>query len=197
MTQFEGDLAQSHQVIGAVQAETGHPAAALASFERAGDPRERRALKPIGHGLPEPPGPEPCVCRACHRAERAQVAGCARVSAGDRHHGARREPAAERLPPLQSGVFPLAAIWRRGRARLGAHGRRRRSLRRAGGATRFAARQAPACSTLRLCARTPISIRCAARPDFQELLLDLSFPADPFAGPPPGEGARTRRNETD
>ena len=35
MTRFEGDLAQTHQVIGAVQDRTGHPAEALASYERA------------------------------------------------------------------------------------------------------------------------------------------------------------------
>jgi serine/threonine-protein kinase len=35
VTKFEGDLAQSHQTIGAIQDQTGHPAAALASFERA------------------------------------------------------------------------------------------------------------------------------------------------------------------
>jgi hypothetical protein len=35
VTRFEGDLAQSHQVIGAIQDQTGHSAAALASFERA------------------------------------------------------------------------------------------------------------------------------------------------------------------
>ena len=35
VTRFEGDLAQSHQVIGSIQDQTGHPAEALASFERA------------------------------------------------------------------------------------------------------------------------------------------------------------------
>jgi eukaryotic-like serine/threonine-protein kinase len=197
VTQFEGDLAQSHQVIGAVQAATGHPAAALESFERAREILENLTLS----------NPSVTVFRS-RLSQSHAYAGLAIERSGRRSEAAREfqraiaimEPIASQQPSAYH-LYNLACF----RSLLYGVAAEPGSELTAAAAERLGAQ---AVDTLRRAAAAGlldiVFMRkdtdldpLRARPDFQKLLLDLSFPADPFPGRPPGEGARTRRSETD
>ena len=66
VTEFQSDLATSHNNIGNLLRDTGKPAEALAATSGAVDPRAAGAGEPHGHRVPEPPGPEPQQHRRLH-----------------------------------------------------------------------------------------------------------------------------------
>ncbi len=181
VTLFQGELAQGHQVIGSIQDETGHPALALASFERAQAILQRLVAANPRHAL----------SRSRLAASHSYV-GMMRQRAGRPAEAAvefRRAVAImERLCELQPDAYNLynLACFRSllsGIAAQPGSGLTASEVSSLGEQAVEALRRAVAAGLhdLAFMRRDPDLDALRSRSDFQLLLLDLAFPDDPFA----------------
>jgi tetratricopeptide (TPR) repeat protein len=181
VTLFEGDLAQSHQVIGSIQDQTGHPLEALASYERA------RAI------LQKLTDLNPSLTLFQNRlAMSHSYLGLARQRGGRPAEAAvefRRAIAImERLAILQPDGYNLynLACFRSLLSGIGAQpgsGIPPEEVSRVADQAVQALHQAVAAGSrdVAFMRRDTDLDPLRSRPDFQMLILDLDFPKDPFA----------------
>ena len=183
VTRFEGELAQSHQGIGSIQDLTDRPAGGP-RIVRSGtdDLAETGRRQPVDDELSKQAGHE--LLLHGHRA------GSARAGPPRRPPSYKKAVAImERLAKLQPNGYDLynLACFRSLLSGIAArpglrHDGRRRSQSWANRPSRRCAGPSPrAWRTSRISGRTPTSIPCARARTFRLLLMDLAFPAEPFA----------------
>jgi len=181
VTLFEGDLAQTHQVIGSIQDQTGHPVEALASYERA-----RAILQKLADLYPT------LTLFQNRLAMSHSYVGLARQRAGRPAEAAlefRRAIAImERLSSLQPGGYNLynLACFRSSLSGIGAQpgsGLTADEVSSLGEQAVLTLRRSIAAGLrdVAFMRRDTDLDPLRSRPDFQMLMMDLAFPAEPFA----------------